>query len=666
MMRVCFGHFGRRRIALCRICIGNVLVGSVPIGSSMHEWCPVTRAKAASATGRTVAVLLAILFLAGGCAAPVSVTRVDQRVVYRELSSSALSRDRLSEATRNTLRRHDLLAHFDADPAATITMLRAQIVPEQTASAELFALAEMSYLHARKSGDQSYYLTSAVYAFAFLFPGGGYRSPDPFDPRFREACDLYNMSLVAALKSADGGVVLRSGRYALPFGTLDVTLDRTSLRWGTRELNGFVPANDLRVEGIRNVYRSPGLGAPLAAGTLPLTPEQGVRVAPKLRLPVTALLLVPDARAQLARGHVRGSLSVKTIFDANFVRLDGQAVPLEYDQTAALALGLAESGVWSREYRGFLFGDLFDRDPATLVGLEPHHPGRVPVVFIHGTASSAGRWADMLNDLLDDPAIAKHFEFWFATYATGSPIAYSALLLREELQGAIGNLGGAAADPALGQMVLIGHSQGGLLAKLLVIDPGTRLWDGFSRKPLADLKATDATRDLARRMFFVHPLPEVRRVIFIATPQRGSYVAAFSISRLVARLVTAPLRVAQASSDVLAGNRDALAFGIGAGRFGSIYGMAPGSPLIRTLAPIPIAPSVKANSIIAVQGNGPVASGSDGVVTYASAHIKGVESELVVRSSHSTQSNPQTIAEVRRILLTHLAGACRQALSCTP
>jgi hypothetical protein len=44
------------------------------------------------------------------------------------------------------------------------------------------------------------------------------------------------------------------------------------------------------------------------------------------------------------------------------------------------------------------------------------------------------------------------------------------------------------------------------------------------------------------------------------------------------------------------------------------------------------------------------------VVSYASAHLEGVESELVVRSGHSAQSNPEVIQEVRRILVEH-AGA---------
>jgi len=54
-----------------------------------------------------------------------------------------------------------------------------------------------------------------------------------------------------------------------------------------------------------------------------------------------------------------------------------------------------------------------------------------------------------------------------------------------------------------------------------------------------------------------------------------------------------------------------------------------------------------------VKGDGPPEKGDDGVVRYTSAHIEPVESELVVRSAHSTQSNPHTIEEVRRILYRH-------------
>lgn len=49
----------------------------------------------------------------------------------------------------------------------------------------------------------------------------------------------------------------------------------------------------------------------------------------------------------------------------------------------------------------------------------------------------------------------------------------------------------------------------------------------------------------------------------------------------------------------------------------------------------------------------PPEQGNDGVVEYKSAHIEAVESELVVRSGHSTQGTSETIEEVRCILYEH-------------
>jgi hypothetical protein len=85
----------------------------------------------------------------------------------------------------------------------------------------------------------------------------------------------------------------------------------------------------------------------------------------------------------------------------------------------------------------------------------------------------------------------------------------------------------------------------------------------------------------------------------------------------------------------------------------AVDNMSPRHPFVRTLSTIPVAPGVTTHSIVAVEGNGPVESGDDGVVKYESAHIDGADSELVVRSSHSVQGHPAAIEEVRRILLLH-------------
>jgi hypothetical protein len=271
----------------------------------------------------------------------------------------------------------------------------------------------------------------------------------------------------------------------------------------------------------------------------------------------------------------------------------------------------------------------------------------------------------MVNELLSDPQIREHFQFWFFSYDTGNPIPYSALLLREALEDAVAKVDPAGKDPALRRMVVIGHSQGGLLAKMLVVDTGSRFWDAVSRKPLDELDLPAQTRDLARRMMFFEHSPFVSRAIFLATPQQGSFVAGLSLAQLIGRLVRLPLTLAQTMTDVFGNNRGAFRFDPATTRIGtSVYGMAPGSPFITALAPLPIAPGVVVHSIISVKGDGPVESGNDGVVEYSSAHLPEAASELVVRSGHSNQADPRTIAEVRRILLLHLAQSCAAGMVC--
>ena len=142
-------------------------------------------------------------------------------------------------------------------------------------------------------------------------------------------------------------------------------------------------------------------------------------------------------------------------------------------------------------------------------------------------------------------------------------------------------------------------------------------------------------------------------MVFICTPHRGSFVAASNlIANLVRRLLTLPLALTGVAADI-ARNPDAFAGGVSPVIPSAVDNMSPRHPFIRALQEIPVAPSITVHSIIAVEGDGPVEQGNDGVVEYASAHIEPVESELVVQSGHSVQGNPHAIEEVRRILRLH-------------
>lgn len=602
------------------------------------------------------------------CAPPIKVERADPNAVRRELDTNVISTGDLSEPTRIVLRFANLSDRFAIDPEGTIAALHHTLGSAPADSAVLFALSEMAFHRAEESGKRPYFLAAAIYAYATLFPDNPRLRLSAFDPRFRTACEIYSRSLGRAFASADRSrVELRSGRYELPFGNLDLVYDPAGARWGNHVLSNFVPTDALRVTGLDIRYRRPGIGLSLSADSAPQAQEAGFQVEPELKVPLTALLridgsqtgLVPD----LARGYLRGTIEIHPAFEPSDVTIAGQSVPLVSDTSAAYAFSLSDPKVWHSEFAGFLDGTLFDRSETQLTGLEPYRPGQIPVVFIHGTASSSGRWADLINDLQSDTVIREHFQFWSFSYATGNPTSYSAEKLREELRAAIQKLDPQGKDSALRQIVLIGHSQGGLLAKWLAIDSGPRLWNVLSNKAPEELHLSGETRSLLRRVFFVTPEPEVRRVIFIATPQHGSFIAEGPIGQLVARLVTPGDRILSALRD-LTDDDSELSVHPGATPSDSVWSMSPSNPLLQAFAAIPVSPRVAAHSIIAVQGDGPIESGDDGVVSYQSAHIPEAASELVVRSGHSVQSDPRTVNEVRRILLLHLAQACPR--SCLP
>ena len=212
----------------------------------------------------------ALLCLAAGCATPIGVSYVDRRVAYESLTTNVLSTERMSSFSARELVNFNLYQEFEDNPQKALADLHSALAP--TGDEErLFALAELSFLHAENSGERSYYLASAVYAYAFLYPGKQGTPPRGIDPRLRWAVDLYNQSLTQAAKSDEAAYAIpMGGKFKLPFGELTVSFNERDLIWGGFRMKDFVPAADIEVRGLRNRYRTPGIGAALAASIEPL------------------------------------------------------------------------------------------------------------------------------------------------------------------------------------------------------------------------------------------------------------------------------------------------------------------------------------------------------------------------------------------------------------
>ena len=614
--------------------------------------------------------LILAVGLVSGCAAPIGVKHISPRAAQRNLTENAVSSGKLSEKAKTVLRRTGHEDLWKEDPAAVLADLHTLLTQplsdfdRELSTSVLDSVAELAFAHAARSGDSPYYLAAALYAWIYLFPDDQDYAPSPMDRGVRLAADIYNRSLALALFDRETGeVLLEDHVHPLPFGTLELDFDEFGLRMGTRELSRFISLADLEVRGLNNRYRRSGLGAPLAARISSGEGDtSGGVLFDKVRVPVTALLHFEDLRTGVATGRYTATLSVETFAGEEEVSIQGYTIPLEAEPSAALALQLTESPPWRRELAGFFQGDLATGELG-LVSLTPYQPGRLPVVLVHGTASSAGRWADLVNDLSSDPVLRRYFQVYLFTYNTGNPIVYSGWLLRKALADLVADLDPDGNDPSLRNFVVIGHSQGGLLAKLLAVDAGEEFWDLVIDESPDQVVLEPENRELLEGSLLVRPSPYVTRVVFLSTPHRGSRLANLGPARLLGRAVRAPANLVSAAGDLFKEDADAEVQRRLERSEGSIGNMSPGSTFIQTLAPLPIDSGISAHSIIGVKNlEEPREKAGDGIVAYSSAHLDDVESELVVESGHSSQANPFVVGEARRILIEHLNEAIEKGL----
>jgi pimeloyl-ACP methyl ester carboxylesterase len=299
--------------------------------------------------------------------------------------------------------------------------------------------------------------------------------------------------------------------------------------------------------------------------------------------------------------------------------------------------------------------DLLRYESTGLSLLNPYARGKIPVVFVHGLWLNPSSWRPMIAALERDNAIKARYQFWTFGYSTGDPIPYSAHLLRKNLEDARRRLDPDRSDTSFDRMVIVGHSMGGLLSKMMVANAGDRLWRVISDRPFDELSGEKDDVELFREGLFFGARREIRRAIYIATPHRGSHFDRGAIQHVGARLVRIADPLQSAHHRLISRNnptffRDHFRKGIPT----SIDELEWGSPMLSGLSELSTAPDIKIHSIIAVRPNLPSGVRSDGLVSYESAHVPGSTSETVVPAAHLCQDHPEVISEVRRILAEHM------------
>jgi pimeloyl-ACP methyl ester carboxylesterase len=609
--------------------------------------------------GRVFGLLLSVILLAG-CATPIGIRQVSPRESYRVAMANPLTEGVASNDTMIVLRRFDLFREFKNEPARAIAYLHDKALHDDRRDI-LYALAELAYLHGEKlendvdSPDRAlapdYFLLSSVYAYFFLLDDRPEPPPNAFDLRARTACDLYNFALWRGLATGKGGALdLAASVRQLPVGRLKIALDLSDFPWEMEDFERFESADRYAIRGVSIRNRIKGVGSALIG-----VKKVGPDALFKQTVPVSVFLRIDGTLAQFNEGGAAASLEFYSAYEENRLEVRGRHPLLESDTTTPMTYALESSKIWDFGLGVFL-GKEFQSIPNGLYLSQPYQAGRIPVVFVHGTFSNPAWWLEMLNTLRADPILRQKFQFWYFLYNSSAPVLVSAADLRDAVREKVAQLDPTGKDPALREMVVVGHSQGGLLTKMTAVDTGDSLVRALTGKDLAALRLSEEKAALARNILVVKPVAEVKRVVFIATPHRGSILSKNYVRALIKRLVTLPATIITTTLSLHEYLTDDVKRMIGSSKVpNSIDGMSPDNPVLKALAATPLAAGVSGHSIIAIKGDDQPPAGDDGVVAYASAHLEGMQSEYIVRSGHSCQEHPFTIEEVRRILLEHLA-----------
>ncbi|MEX2092976.1 MAG: alpha/beta fold hydrolase [Pirellulales bacterium] len=329
-------------------------------------------------------------------------------------------------------------------------------------------------------------------------------------------------------------------------------------------------------------------------------------------------------------------------------------LPLARDLTAPIAYAATQEGdAWLED-----FLDPADNDAgASLRMSEPYQPGKIPIVLVHGLASSPVTWSHLENDLRAQPAIMARYQIWAFRYDTGDPFLTSATELRQQLATIRQTYDPCRADPNLSRIVMIGHSLGGLVSKLQVTNSGDLLWRSAAKQPFDTIRTDPDTRARLANSFFFTPSPDVARVIYIATPHRGSIYARRCVGQISSALVKEPPDWTARHAQLIRDNPDAFHEEMSRGIPTSIDLLEPSSRILQATNQLPYRAGVTLHSIVGDDRWTLSEGRSDGVVAVSSATLLGVQSQVFVDASHTEiLKRSETSAEVLRILQAHAAG----------
>ena len=616
-----------------------------------------------------------IVLCTSGCASQkyVQIRSNPFNPLTEKLNLASRSGPDVTTRTMSLLRHYALLDTYHKNPKECLTQLQ-ELATDEKGAEKTYAIAELAYIVGKKAearqqkGDALDMYTVAVSnAYLYLFCPDLDSSRNPYDPQFRGACDLYNASLEATLRLViDQGRLRPGNSYRITSSNKDYDVRVISKgSWKDSDFADLRFCNDYKVNGFDTSNLSYGIGVPMIAVRRPNTGENASeKYYPEgLSFPVTALLRVTSPTLETSHDSQHRHpcvLELHDPLDTTDIQLNSRLVPLQSDLSTPLAYFLDNP-----KFREQTNSTLGLRDPSRTEKLrgiymvEPFDPNRVPVVMVHGLWSSPLTWMPMFNDLRSFQELRRNYQFWFYQYPTGQPFWVSATQMRSDLHELRQTLDPARQYPVLDNIVLVGHSMGGLVSRMQTIESGDEFWKILSDKPFNSIQGDESELQRIAAALYFHPNPSIKRVVTIGTPHRGSDYANDATRWIGRAIIKLPTSITDIGNSIIRQNPDTFRNTDLLTTNTSIDSLSPESPIFPTMLRAPRAPWVKYHNIVGVveKSNwmGGSSAPSDGIVGVESAMMDDVASEIMVDSKHQEiHLKPRAILEVRRVLVEHL------------
>jgi pimeloyl-ACP methyl ester carboxylesterase len=572
---------------------------------------------------RTLPLLVLALLLAGCTAVHVRDERADDYFAMRR--SDILTSGHLSASSRETL----LVLGLDGracekHPRPCLSRLTDATAVDDEQRLATIAELHLSLARVHQEDSTDHYLQAARFSYAYLFFTARDAGERAFEDRQTQVRDFYSFATERLTTLLFAG----AQHPCIHIGNVRVQLPR-----GQVVPKELIPASRLAFDGIRNTYRRDGFGAAfVAVAAAPERADAPVTLNEPRFVAATVVLRFPGATLDEVLQGPDAMLDVYDPYRDETVDLGGRTVPLTANFTAPYALWLARSQ-FGREAGRALFSNAAALSQPRIYAMQPYDPQRRTIVMIHGLASSPEGWVNLVNEIMGEETLRRRYQVWQVFYPTNLPIPENVRNIRAALQSAL--------HPD-DRVTLVGHSMGGVISRLLVVDSPNGLWQTFFDRPV------DAAQ--RERLFVLEPyltlspLPRVDQAIFLASPHRGSPMAHAWIGRFASRLVHLPssaLQTIGALADAISGELPLQAEVLRHRGFSSVAYLSDEDRYLRATSELPIAAGVTYHSII---------GSNDGVVPYSSSHLDGAASEHIVTSGHSVQKTVAAILVVRGIL----------------